>query len=108
MPLKNCPDCGKNISTLAPTCPNCGRPMHERPEKVIYKLSKKLKELEQAAQEYENDRHYYNTNPQLVEQTWWKGFDNHVTKLRDEIEKLKKKILKIQRDRPDLQYMVND
>lgn len=27
MPLVQCPDCGKSVSTSAPTCPNCGRPM---------------------------------------------------------------------------------
>jgi uncharacterized membrane protein YdbT with pleckstrin-like domain len=26
MPLTNCPDCGREISTAAPACPNCGRP----------------------------------------------------------------------------------
>jgi len=26
MPLIQCPDCGKEISDLAPACPNCGRP----------------------------------------------------------------------------------
>ena len=25
-PLTTCPDCGKDVSDLAPTCPNCGRP----------------------------------------------------------------------------------
>ncbi|WP_026524721.1 zinc-ribbon domain-containing protein [Butyrivibrio sp. MB2005] len=27
MGLIKCPDCGKEISDLAPSCPNCGRPM---------------------------------------------------------------------------------
>jgi hypothetical protein len=27
MPLINCPDCGKEVSTSAVACPNCGRPM---------------------------------------------------------------------------------
>lgn len=27
MPLTNCPDCGKEVSTLAPACPNCARPL---------------------------------------------------------------------------------
>lgn len=26
MPLMKCPDCGKEMSTAAPACPNCGRP----------------------------------------------------------------------------------
>lgn len=26
MPLITCPDCSKEISDLAPACPNCGRP----------------------------------------------------------------------------------
>lgn len=27
MALIQCPDCGKDVSTLAPACPNCGRPI---------------------------------------------------------------------------------
>ena len=26
MPVIACPDCGRDVSTLAPSCPNCGRP----------------------------------------------------------------------------------
>jgi uncharacterized membrane protein YdbT with pleckstrin-like domain len=26
MPVIACPDCGRDVSTLAPACPNCGRP----------------------------------------------------------------------------------
>ncbi len=26
MPVISCPDCGKDVSTLAPVCPHCGRP----------------------------------------------------------------------------------
>ena len=26
MPVIACPDCGRDVSTLAPTCPHCGRP----------------------------------------------------------------------------------
>jgi hypothetical protein len=29
MPLTSCPDCEKEVSTLASSCPHCGRPMHE-------------------------------------------------------------------------------
>lgn len=29
MALTTCPDCGKEISTLATACPNCGRPMEK-------------------------------------------------------------------------------
>lgn len=27
MPLIDCPDCGKKVSSDAPTCPECGRPI---------------------------------------------------------------------------------
>jgi hypothetical protein len=27
MPLISCEDCGRDVSTSAPACPNCGRPM---------------------------------------------------------------------------------
>lgn len=27
MPLITCPDCGRDVSDLAPTCPQCGRPL---------------------------------------------------------------------------------
>ena len=27
MALVKCPDCGRDVSSAAPTCPNCGRPM---------------------------------------------------------------------------------
>ncbi len=32
MPLINCPDCGKEISDIAPACPNCGRPIKKTPQ----------------------------------------------------------------------------
>jgi hypothetical protein len=31
MALVTCPDCGREVSDLAPACPNCGRPMAARP-----------------------------------------------------------------------------
>ena len=29
MPLINCPECGKQVSDKAPTCPNCGFPLND-------------------------------------------------------------------------------
>ena len=29
MPLIQCPDCGRDVSTLAQACPNCGRPVEQ-------------------------------------------------------------------------------
>ena len=29
MPLTNCPDCGKQVSPAALSCPGCGRPMRQ-------------------------------------------------------------------------------
>ncbi len=29
MPLISCPDCGKQVSSEAPTCPSCGRPIKQ-------------------------------------------------------------------------------
>ncbi len=29
MPLINCPDCGKQVSSEAPTCLGCGRPIKQ-------------------------------------------------------------------------------
>ena len=31
MPLTTCPDCGREISSLAPACVHCGRPMQTAP-----------------------------------------------------------------------------
>ena len=31
MPIVDCPDCGKQISTAAPACPGCGCPMISAP-----------------------------------------------------------------------------
>jgi len=46
MPLIKCPDCGRDVSDLAPACPNCGRPIASevstgknrpaKPEEVLY------------------------------------------------------------------------
>ena len=35
MALIKCPDCGKDVSTLAASCPNCGRPVEKEIEKEI-------------------------------------------------------------------------
>lgn len=32
MPLVKCPDCGKEVSDQAPTCPQCGRPLKAQPK----------------------------------------------------------------------------
>ncbi len=32
MSLTNCPDCKNEVSTLAPACPNCGRPIAAEPD----------------------------------------------------------------------------
>lgn len=29
--LTQCPDCGREVSLLAPTCPHCGRPLKSSP-----------------------------------------------------------------------------
>lgn len=34
MPLIQCPDCGKEVSTLAPACPHCGRPVEKQPAAI--------------------------------------------------------------------------
>lgn len=34
MALVKCPDCGKQISSQAASCPNCGCPMASRPTTV--------------------------------------------------------------------------
>ncbi|MFZ2644395.1 MAG: zinc-ribbon domain-containing protein [Verrucomicrobiia bacterium] len=35
MPLITCPDCNKEISDAAPTCPQCGKPMISTVETVM-------------------------------------------------------------------------
>ncbi len=40
MALINCPDCGKEVSDIAPACPNCGRAIKAR---TIEKTAKKYK-----------------------------------------------------------------
>jgi len=47
--LVNCPDCGRQISRLAPNCPGCGRPMNQlgtaqvQPTTMIEQTSKRYK-----------------------------------------------------------------
>lgn len=36
--LRDCPDCGKNISVSALTCPHCGRPLKSRYASGIFKF----------------------------------------------------------------------
>lgn len=39
MALKNCKDCGKNISTKAKACPSCGKPLRKRRTFTFFLLS---------------------------------------------------------------------
>lgn len=41
MALKECPDCGKPVSKLAPACPNCGYPVAEEAEKEAAEKAKR-------------------------------------------------------------------
>jgi hypothetical protein len=34
MPLISCPECGRQISTEAESCPQCGHPNYKRPQRV--------------------------------------------------------------------------
>lgn len=36
MALKPCPECGKQVSDRAPTCPGCGTPIHHDSKVVVY------------------------------------------------------------------------
>ncbi len=38
MALINCPECGKQVSDLAVSCPGCGCPIHKKLEYVLVKL----------------------------------------------------------------------
>lgn len=42
MTLISCPDCGKEISDLAPACPSCGRPIKATTIEATGKTWKKL------------------------------------------------------------------
>jgi len=44
MALINCPDCNKEVSEHAPTCPNCGRPLKEVPKSEKEIIVEKNKE----------------------------------------------------------------
>lgn len=35
MAITQCPDCGKDVSTAAPTCPGCGHPFRRGPVQVV-------------------------------------------------------------------------
>ncbi|MEW6555330.1 MAG: MscL family protein [Actinomycetota bacterium] len=41
MPLTKCPDCGKDVSELAPACPTCGYPYADEAEKAAAEKEKK-------------------------------------------------------------------
>lgn len=41
MAMMECPECGKNVSDLAPACPNCGYPVAEEAEKAAAEREKK-------------------------------------------------------------------
>ncbi|OGC00106.1 hypothetical protein A2V82_16330 [candidate division KSB1 bacterium RBG_16_48_16] len=43
MPLIKCPECGKDVSDKAPTCPNCAYPLHAQ---VIEATGKKWKMMQ--------------------------------------------------------------
>lgn len=45
MPLMTCPECKKEVSDQASSCPGCGLPM-KKAEVVIEKTSKEIKETE--------------------------------------------------------------
>jgi|WetSurMetagenome_2_1015567.scaffolds.fasta_scaffold243123_3 hypothetical protein len=45
MALVKCPDCGKEISDVAPSCPHCGRPMLQTGPSVEVKKAKKPNRL---------------------------------------------------------------
>ena len=41
MAMTQCPDCGKEVSGLAPACPNCGYPVADEAEKAAAEKEKK-------------------------------------------------------------------
>ncbi len=41
MAITQCPDCGKDVSGLAPACPNCGYPVADEAEKAAAEKEKK-------------------------------------------------------------------
>ena len=44
MPLTDCPDCGRQVSTLAPACPHCGCPgASTRPVQLVEQTAKEHK-----------------------------------------------------------------
>ena len=41
MAMTECPDCGNNVSDLAPACPNCGYPVADEAKKAAAEKEKK-------------------------------------------------------------------
>lgn len=48
MGLVKCPDCGHEVSDLAPACPKCARPMRDADKPVTIEQTSKRYKLEQA------------------------------------------------------------
>jgi hypothetical protein len=46
MALVKCPDCGKQVSELAPACPGCGRPMNAPGAIETERTAKQFKEMQ--------------------------------------------------------------
>jgi len=43
MALTKCPDCGKEVSSVAPTCPSCGHPIAAHTTELTSKKWKSMK-----------------------------------------------------------------
>ena len=42
MALIKCPDCGKEVSDVAPACPNCGRPIAQQQNKRSFRKTQTI------------------------------------------------------------------